>query len=64
MIRKKKYQWTVVLGLVGGLLSTKTAIISAIAILEGIAIGAVIGYVVGWFLDRRTRNSASTSAPH
>ena len=49
----KKYQWSVVLAVIGGILSTKTAVIRAIGVLEGCLIGAAIGFIIGWLLDRR-----------
>ena len=36
---KKKYEWSLILAVVGGILATKTATITAIAVLEGCAVG-------------------------
>jgi F0F1-type ATP synthase assembly protein I len=59
MIEMKKYQWSVALAIVGGLLSTKTASIEITSVAEGCFVGAVVGFVLGWLLDRRYR-----SRPH
>jgi NhaP-type Na+/H+ or K+/H+ antiporter len=52
----KKYQWAVALAIVGAVLSTKAAIISAAAVSAGCLIGAVLGFAVGWFLEKGTKS--------
>jgi uncharacterized membrane protein len=53
----KRYQWSVALAVVGGILATKTAAIGLVAVLEGGAIGAAVGFILGWLLDRRNPSS-------
>jgi uncharacterized membrane protein len=55
----KRYLWSVVLAVVGGILSTKTVVIKPVSILEGCLIGAIFGFILGLFLDRRNASAGS-----
>jgi F0F1-type ATP synthase assembly protein I len=52
---KKRYIWLVALAVVGGILATKTAKMSAASVLEGCVGGGGIGFIIGWLLDRSGR---------
>ena len=56
---KKRYQWSLVVAVIGGVLATKTATIRIIPIVEGCLMGGAIGFLIGWPFDRRNRASRS-----
>jgi hypothetical protein len=56
---KKRYQWSLALAVIGGVLSTKTAAITSVAVLEGCAVGGTVGFILGWLLDRKNRPTSS-----
>ena len=44
--------WAVFLGAIGGFLAGKSAIISVVEIITGVAYGVIAGSVIGFILDR------------